>query len=668
MSHLRNRPLPEFLVAFGVGLLVGLWVPSCTGKATDCDGDACGVAGHTGGGSAASTDDAGLVGGGAGGGAMGGGDAAAGGATGAGGGSTPSGGLWEADAGPDTSYDGGCGPPVPGSPSIHRRCARPTEDECDGPTDEALAAGGVPDARLNHRSGNGFDDDCDGLVDEGCPCPGGGVTRTCYLVPATQVDPDGGLPVGWCGTNAKGSADCAGDELATWSGLCRGAQPPAIVDSCSTGDFNCDGLDMNNAAQGCTCRNDVDCPTDAITEAPYPPPNAIPLLDGSKWIADEADRAQAQGWQWTILGGDCDNVLPHPTFALYRQANAAESGVRAGVRTPVALDPNTHRYVAADDAGVFALVAANYGDGVDGGRIYPAFGLSGDYIVQGEFTLKGRSYVCTQKVQVRAPGIRAELCWDSVGKNDLDLHFARLQGRPTCVANGWSTTCPGQDCNYTTASGCASNSVAAPGWGYADSADSACLGWSSKRKATAALHCTNPRLDRDNIKCSRALEDPTSDNFCGPENINLDNPADGDRFVIGVNYYQTAETSAAAVAARAHANLYCNGERVLSAGYNPATGAKYPMLDTPGRDEHGDFWTVGTLEVHVDGTGKVTSCGVATAPSRKADTSRDGPANMSGGSPLCVEHQPRTQQFIDSAGQGAPDGSVPMTAAQWCKH
>ena len=73
----------------------------------------------------------------------------------------------------------------------------------------ALSSGGVPPARLNASGGNGFDDDCDGQVDEGCACSGNGSTRACYLVPATQVDPASGLPVGWCAANAKGSLDCS---------------------------------------------------------------------------------------------------------------------------------------------------------------------------------------------------------------------------------------------------------------------------------------------------------------------------------------------------------------------------------------------------------------------------------------------------------------------------
>lgn len=249
----------------------GSEVKTCQ-TSTDCaDGQLClqgecrGTLGSPGTGGFSGTGGAGQAGGEGGGAGQAGGEGGGtgqaggeGGGTGQGGG----GGLIQPDAGVDPTYDGGCGPPEPGNPTIQRLCAPPTDNECGGGTDSALTSGGVPASRLNGTNGNGFDDDCDGLVDEGCDCPGNGQTKDCYLVPATQVDPGTGLPVGWCSANAKGSLDCAGGEMATWSGVCRGAQPPPLSDTCATGDFNCDGLDKNNALQGCNCATAVTCPTD----------------------------------------------------------------------------------------------------------------------------------------------------------------------------------------------------------------------------------------------------------------------------------------------------------------------------------------------------------------------------------------------------------------------
>lgn len=580
-----------------------------------------------------------------------------------------------------SDYDGGCGPIMPGNPPFPRQCSAGTTNECGGPTDTFLTSRGVAAARLNGNQGNGFDDDCDGLVDEGCLCLQGGTTKDCYLVPATQVDPNTSQPVGWCTSNAKGSVDCSGTEITTWSGVCRGAQRPQVYDSCAPGDFDCDGLSGNNQTAGCNCPTQVECPTAPLVLAPYPNPAALPQLDGTQWIKDVAMRGMARDWTWTVLGGDCDNVLPFPTFALYSAANSSSG--RIGTRTPVRFDMTTmpNRYVAAPGQPLIAIQASR-GVMPGAGVVYPAFGLSGDYLVQGEFTLNGTRYVCTQRVEVRAPGIRAELCWDSVGGtngpgNDIDLHFARLQGANCGNSQGWNLTCsngtggPYQDCYYNGASGCPSGD---PRWGYADSAASTCHGWSSRR---TAANCTNPRLDRDTVRCNRSIDDPTQASYCGPENINLDNPNNGDTFVIGVTHYQNYTSGPES---KPHVNVYCNGRRVLSVGYNPATMQQWPLLRTPGADDSGDFWTAALVKANVT-AGNLTSCDVTPIPSRHADPTRDGPVAMPGaGTGACVDslmnQTPAPNQFsftsrrfIDNATtQGGAVGTMPMMPTQWCKH
>jgi hypothetical protein len=633
------------------------------------------------------TNGSGSAGGSAGSGAAGGDNSGTGGnVSGTGGGDInggPGGGsvLSEPDAGPPV-LDGGCGLPMPGNPTIKRLCATPTNNECQGATDIALAGANVPASRRNGTSGNGFDDDCDGLVDEGCECPGNGLTKDCYLVPATQVSPATGLPVGWCGANSKGSLDCRGSEFGTWSGLCRGAQPPVVSDSCSPGDFNCDGLDSNNALEGCVCPGGgVTCPTAPITVAPYPNPTQLAAIDGNQWVIP-SKQTQTTNWVWTVLGGDCDNVLPNPTFAIYNNTDSTRANTRRGVRTPVVLQAagGISKYVAGNSP-LISIQDPAAGNGVGGGKIYPAFGLSGDYIVQGEFSLAGKQYVCTQKVQVRAPGIRAELCWDTVGGVDIDLHFARLQGATCTNDNGWALTCTSngnpsrQDCYYNDESGCVNVSTSPPGWGYSNSPDSSCFGWSSKRSIVLPIpgnpiplpivqRCTNPRLDRDNVSCNRGQADPTGFDFCGPENTNLDNPKNGDTFAVGANHY------AGDAANHPHVNLYCNGERVLSVGYNPATGQNlFPLLDTAGKDTTGDFWNVATIKANVNAAGTLTSCNIATIPSRRADTNRDGARNATGGNALCVEHGQASRRFIDTGTtQNLPQGGIPTAPSNWCKH
>ncbi|HYI00431.1 hypothetical protein [Hyalangium sp.] len=558
----------------------------------------------------------------------------------------------------------GCGRPNAGNPTIVRKCAPAAATECSGEIDTFLTGASVSASRLNGASGNGFDDDCDGLVDEGCSCPGNGQTKECYLVPATQVAADTGLPVNWCATNSKGSVDCAGEQQTVWTGVCRGAQPPAENDSCSEGDFNCDGLQSNNPLSGCRCASAVKCPTDPIVKAPFPDPRNLAPIEGFQWITDASKRALATNWTWTVVGGDCDNVLPFPTFGLFKGKDTTLTGARIGTRKPVRYDTakSPPRYAEQAQSKLAALQALT-GTGLAGGVVYPAFGLSGDYIVQGEFDLNGTHFVCTQKVQVRAPGLRAEMCWDSVGFDDVDLHFARLQ-ESQCTSNVWDETCNDQDCFWANEN---------PNWDYVTSPDSACRGWSSRRVGA----CTNPRLDRDVVRCDRNNSDPNNANFCGPENINIDNPRNGDRFVVGVNYFGSRTNPPLA---HPHVNIYCNGERVLSAGYNPVTGQlNYPALLTAGGDTGGDYWTVATVQTTVTG-GNLVGCAVETIPSRYADPTRDGPPSATGGADFCVDSTrnatpaPNTfnyvsHQFVDAnSSQGLAEGAIPQTREQWCKH
>ena len=600
-----------------------------------------------------------------------------------------------ADATPDVDVDGAaCVVGDAGPAPYPQKCAPATANECAGATDTYLTSIGVGASLLNGTNGNGFDDDCDGEVDEGCTCSNAGSTKNCYLVPASQIDPTTGQPVGWCTTNSLGSMECNGTEFPAWSGTCRGAQPPYAHDICALGDFNCDGLPENSDLQNCTCQPAVvTCPTAPIVEAPYPSPTNITAVDGSTWVGG-GQLAQTTGWKWTVIGGDCDNILPHPTFALYSVKDSTATNARIGTRTPVAFETTTapDEYVATANAPLISIQAST-SSGAAGATVYPAFGLSGDYIVQGEFDLSGTHYVCTQQVQVRAPGIRAELCWDTVGgvngnamgangtagANDIDIHFARLQGT-TCTTHGWDDMCPTggtyQDCWYDDSSGCRDFSTTGPSWGYADSAQTACIGWGSERSAPDGVNytqgCTNPRLDRDNITCDPTVEDPTNTGggdelssgggFCGPENINLDNPKNGDQFVVGVNDYDTHGGTAHA---HTHVNIYCNGVRVVSVGYDPLTATSAgtgPVLETPGQELTGDWWEVATVKWD---TSAAQGCDVGSVGSTSPDPARDGTGNTA----VCVDSHAtgapkpyKNHEFIEAT------GAQPTTASGFCKH
>ncbi len=527
------------------------------------------------------------------------------------------------DASACTQGDAGPGP-------VHRQCAPPTDNECDNAHD-------FPGAPPNGATGNGFDDDCDGLVDEGCACTAAGTTKDCWLVPSSQTQ--GGAAVGWCAQNAKGSMDCvrSGEFGPYWSGQCRGAQPPYAEDVCAPGDFDCDGADANPHSRSCACapKGGVVCPTMPLTTAPYPPTRALPLqVSAGSWFVNPSDETAATGWKWTIRGGDCDNILPHPTFAMYRTNDGTAATLGTQVDT-LGVSGKERGFVAQAPA-----VSSSF---------YPAFATSGDYVVQGEFDLYGTHYACTQKVQVRAPGLRAELCWDTTGNTDIDLHMAKVDGFPTCQTAGkmgWSDNCSREDCYY---GNCASSGFGVqPAW-FGASPTSACIGWGSFASGTT---CQNPRLDRDNISCTRSVTNPNDRSFCGSENINVDNPSDGSQYAIGVRYFNGSSST------KPHVNLYCNGERVLSTGYDPISGNDWPKLLTPGQGTSGDMWKVALVNAHL--TGGVLSCDVAPTGSLAPHPTTDNSTSY------CVDNT--SNDTANSAKLLTPGGGVPATAQKLCFH
>ncbi|MBX3207870.1 MAG: hypothetical protein KF764_22685 [Labilithrix sp.] len=540
------------------------------------------------------------------------------------------------DGGPGLFNDGAppidatsCLPDAGGPGPVGRVCLPPTDNECDGKHD-------VPTYPANGMGGNGFDDDCDGLVDEGCSCEAAGITKTCYLVPASQTF--GGVPVGWCAENSKGTVDCVKPTTefpGTWSGQCRGAQPPFADDVCANGDFNCDGKDQNSKASDCSCKGDpVQCPTAPLLTRPFPPASALPLEISAKgWFLNASDVSLATNWKWTLLGGDCDNILHHPTFAMFATPNG--TGATAGSQVDT-LGPsgNEHGLVATAPA-----ITSSF---------YPAFSLSGDYLVEGEFDLNGKHYTCQQKIQVRAPGIRAELCWDTQapsGSNvDLDLHVAQTTFANQCVNQGWSRECNNQDCYYGNCKGGSS-----PNWFAANPDPSVCQGWGSKTTGT----CFNPRLDRDLITCQPSERNPNAPDFCGPENINIDAPRNGSKYAVGVKHFAGSPPT------RAHVNVYCNGERILSTGYNPVTGNEFPKLLQSGGDSSGDFWKVGLVTATVDGSGGL-SCAVDPVPSSQPHAATDG------SNAYCVDNTSRNG--ADSAKFFTFGGAAPLDAEALCFH
>lgn len=195
--------------------------------------------------------------------------------------------------------------------------------------------------------------------------------------------------------------------------------------------------------------------------------------------------------------------------------------------------------------------------------------VSGDYLVQVQMVDdKGATVGCSWIVSAQGAGLRVELTWDTYTFVDMDLHLLRdVPGARFCTSD---------DCYYAN---CRSSS---PNWGYPDSPSSAC----------PRNRCPNPRLDIDNI--SRR----------DPENINVDNPNDGDRFRVMVHMYSGSRLTNSVI------TIYCGGRPAAVYGRAP----DLVRMDRSGGGCRGQTWRVADVTMRVDpGTG-ATSCDVEFLP------------------------------------------------------
>jgi hypothetical protein len=607
---------------------------------------------------------------------------------------------------PDVMGDGQCVNDTPDAMPTAKICRPATDNECDGQAPSWEKPGDMVGG-----PGNGFDDDCDGQVDEGCACDnvGLGATKDCWEMPSslTTGKPDFKVQ-GWCDPNSKGKEVCINvgapeTPILRWSGTCMGAQKPFDQDICAPGDFNCDGV-PSNPPMGCKCANEVPviCP-DPIYTKPFPDPAKVGQftkdpkgtvldvdgIDGKTWINPKAkvDPASVTNWRWTVTGGPCDDTLPHPTFGLFPTAAADWKAHLGTQNNALPTKPDSGQPDPSKPAGNHKGYVVPMAAGVPS-KVYPAFSLSGDYYVTGKFTytdpatMKTTEGQCTQQVKVRAPGLRVELCWPEVGPsqddNDVDLHVARLQGGAGSP-HGWFTTAGiapnADDCYYSPNSGCSNRVLAgqdpatwSPKW-YANEVTAepgnvgVCHGWGSRRSdgKTAGLParpCTSPRLDRDNIDCSPAIDDPNAAeadplqqgdnnaNFCGPENINVDGQVlkAGEKFAIGVQCYNCVSgVNGAANAQPAHprVNIYCDGELKLFFGYDPAKPisdpTQEPQLWTEGKTFAGALWDVGVVTWNGD---PANPCDIKSTTSKAANSGAWHQKATGGGNLACVQNGP----------------------------
>lgn len=417
-------------------------------------------------------------------------------------------------------------------------CATPGDEDADGLADcadtdcagsplcTAACADPVPELCEGTEScgvdgtGNGVDDDCNGEVDEGCTCIPGKV-RACSTAPPGRRD------VGAC---EDGTMRCNGDG--TW-GTCGGGIGPT-VEACNGADDDCDGCPDNGLACG---EGVLACPEPGqLAEAA---PFQDYELDGTLFFAGEAD-----AWDWTVTGGPCDQLL-----------------------------------LATSGQASYTMTA--------GSTPHPTFhpGLSGDYTVTMSVTPRGSDPVaCTFVVHVRGPGMRVELCWDTTGADDLDLHLHR----PDTTTDWFGTefVANNDDCHWKN---CKAGALAgeAADWGYPTSPLSACEGGPAGGEWQFEGACRNPRLDIDNVMTPGV-----------PENINVDVPEDGKAYRVLVHEFSGGVTHPLV-------NVFCGGHLAATYGAEPDLVGGF----TEGRgDLVGPMWRVVDVTPHVDDTGTTTGC------------------------------------------------------------
>ena len=355
------------------------------------------------------------------------------------------------------------------------------------------------------------------------------------------LGPPGHRGVGGC---TDGTATCQGVEFGSW-GPCTGSIGPS-PEKCDQLDNDCNGC----VDDGLCCNGVVACPAPGDPRIAPQPPYTDVQLKGELFFPGDAT-----SWNWKIVGGPCDQLFDATTIAHNQSFTLSDAKAK---------DPTAH------------------------------FTLSGDYTVTLTVVgTDGKTYTCTWVQHIIGPGVRFEMCWDNTdSEDDIDLHVHK----PGTTTN-WFTTSTGDnsdDCFY---SDCKANfyrgGSKAAEWGNGNSPLAQCSGSPEGHIWTSVGYCHNPRLDVDNVGGSPGR----------PENINIDNPKNGDQFRAAVHHFRSDTHTDE----HPMVNIYCGGN--LKATFGKAPNTLTGFNSGQGYNK-GLLWRVADVKAVVDSMGNTTDCTV----------------------------------------------------------
>jgi hypothetical protein len=250
---------------------------------------------------------------------------------------------------------------------------------------------------------------------------------------------------------------------------------------------------------------------------------------------------------------------------------------------------------------------------------------SGEYTVTYQKGVPGGGTAsCTYPLFVGAPGLRVELEWEhDLGDDgvDLDLHVHQ----PNNTAP-WGISGVAEDCTW---SNCVVDDFTFPGFGVPDWFNGAAppepVDWSldpalekntcyfaprgvGQEWQSLGKGCHNPRLDLDNIFCDPLVLDVNDQNFCAPENINIDYPPKNEWTRIAVHYFSNHSLN---YDVHPRIKVFCNGALAAELGpagyYTPETPITFTPSDGEGTFGGNRFWLVADV-IFVDSQCGTKSC------------------------------------------------------------